>query len=458
MAVKTPKAKLLDQAYEIVSIDAVRPHPRNVNQGSIQAITESMRANGFYGALRVQRSTGHIVAGNHSWMAAKEIGLKQVPVIYLDIDNDAALRVMLADNSTARESFNREQELAQLLCEIEKTPQSLYGTGFDGKSLDDLLAKLEQDRETLLENAQQSDQQEEPAASDAVVEDEPPPIDRAEELLEKWKVKPGQIWQIGKHRLMCGDSTDADAVARLMQGEKAGLMNTDPPYGVSYNNAERPNPGVAKPRVAKPRVANDDLSGETLKVFLTSVFIVAKERALDTNAAWYIWFANIVQHWVFAAAAAAAQLKLHRELIWVKPGLLLGRGQYHWRHEPCFFGWVEGKQPPDYGTGNGERNQTTVWEVGSISQADRKDFNHPTPKPVQLFTVPIVKHLKRGEIAYEPFAGSGPQFVAAQQSGMRCYGIEIQPKYCAVILERMEKLGLTPGLASDSDVQQDAAA
>ena len=130
---------------------------------------------------------------------------------------------------------------------------------------------------------------------------------------------------------------------------------------------------------------------------------------------------------------------LHRQIIWVKPALLLTRGQYHWKHEPCFMGWVKGHQPPDYGRGNGERDQTTVWEVASVTNSEREEYNHSCPKPVGLFTIPIVKHLKPGEIAYEPFAGSGPQFIAAEQLGRRCYGMECEPRYCDVIVKRWEQ-------------------
>jgi len=245
--------------------------------------------------------------------------------------------------------------------------------------------------------------------------------------------KPGDLWIIGDHRLLCGDSTKAEDVERVMNGERAGLMNTDPPYGVSYANDERPNPGVAK-----PRVANDLLQDEQLQQFLESVFTGAVSRALTPDAAWYLWHAHLTQGF-FAAAAAAADVVLHRQIIWVKPVLLLGRGQYHWKHEPCFMGWVRGHQPPDYGLGKGERTQTTVWEVGGVSQAERKQFDHSTPKPVDLFTIPIVKHLKQGEVCYEPFAGSGPQFIAAEELNRKCYGLEIEPKYCDVIVERWQQ-------------------
>ncbi len=241
--------------------------------------------------------------------------------------------------------------------------------------------------------------------------------------------KPNDLWILGEHRLLCGDSTKSEDVARLMGGARAGLMNTDPPYGVSYANDQRPNPGVAK-----PRVANDSLTGSDFQGFLESCFRGAVSHALTPTAAWYLWHAQIPEFF----AAVYSFIKFHRQIIWVKPVLLLGRGQYHWKHEPCFMGWVEGHRPPDHGEGGGERTQTTIWEIGSVTQAERKTFDHATPKPVGLFEIPIVKHLNRGEVCFEPFSGSGPQIIAAEQLERKCYGIELEPKYCDVIVQRWE--------------------
>ena len=407
---KSPAFRLLNQDTRLVPIDSIQPHEQNVNQADLGAIIESERVNGFYGTIVVQQSTGKILAGKHRWLSAKELGAAEIPVTFIDCDDAAALRIMLADNRTNRLGFDDPAALASLLQSLP----SFDGTGFDKDALDNILADLGA-----------GGLQAGLTDPDAVPETPVVPV-----------TQPGDLWLLGNHRLLCADSTQVDAVERLMGGEKAGLINTDPPYGVSYANAERPNPGVAKPRVAKPRVANDELSGTVLQALLTDVFQNAKVCALVDGAAWYVWFANIVQHWVFAAAAAAVQLKLHREIIWVKPVLLLGRGQYHWKHEPCFMGWVQGHEPPDYGLGDGERTQTTVWEVGSVTQAERKEFNHATPKPVELFRIPIRKHLRAGEICYEPFAGSGPQFIAAEELGVRCFGLELAPQYCDVICKR----------------------
>jgi len=247
--------------------------------------------------------------------------------------------------------------------------------------------------------------------------------------------KPGDLWLLGEHRLLCGDATKAEDVERLMNGGRAGLMNTDPPYGIGYDNkAIHPNSGPVA-----GTIANDDLTDRKLQDFLEQVFKVATAKVLQDNAAWYLWHAHLTQgFFAAAAAAAAADVILHRQIIWVKPILVFGRGQYHQRHEPCFMGWVRGNSPPDYGLGNGERTQTTVWEIASVTQAERKEFDHSTPKPVELFAIPIVKHLKKAELCYEPFAGSGPQFIAAEKLNRKCYGLEIEPKYCDVIVERWE--------------------
>lgn len=245
----------------------------------------------------------------------------------------------------------------------------------------------------------------------------------------------GDLFALGQHRLLCGDSTDPVGVERLMDGVRAGLMNTDPPYGIAYEN-EGLHPDAGPIRT---RVKNDDREGAAIQPFLEKVFGIAKSSALSANAGWYLWHGMLTQgFFAAAAAAAAANVVLHRQIIWVKPVLVFGRGQYHWKHELCFFGWVDGHQPPDYGLGAGERTQTTIWEVDSVSHADRKIFNHSTPKPVGLFTIPIVKHLRAGETCYEPFSGSGPQFIAAEQHGVRCCGVELEPQFCQVIIDRWE--------------------
>jgi DNA modification methylase len=392
-----------------------RTHPK----AQRDALSGILGEIGYADALLVRELPGgdlEIVDGH---LRAETTPDEIVPVLVLDLDEDEAKKLLTVLDPLAAMAEANKDALAQLLLEVD-TEAAAVRDLLDGLAAEHGIDLFEAGPEEDTPEAQ---------------------IDRAEELQAEWKVERGQVWEIvgkaGTHRLLCGDST-SDADVKLVMGvARAGLMNTDPPYGIAYSNESvHPNSGPIT-----GTIVSDELTDEALQVFLEKAFIAATKYALKVNAAWYMWHAHLTQGY-FAAAAAAADVILHRQIIWVKPVLVFGRGQYHQKHEPCFMGWVKGHQPPDYGEGNGERTQTTVWEIGSVSNADRREYNHSTPKPVGLFTIPIVKHLKRGEACYEPFAGSGPQFVAAEQLGRVCYGIEIEPKYCAVILQRLTDMGL----------------
>lgn len=273
-----------------------------------------------------------------------------------------------------------------------------------------------------------------------------------EALAAKWATALGQVWEIGAHRLMCGDSTKAEDVARLMDGQRAALMATDPPYGVAYTDDTRVAADRAHVRQARmPKwedgIDNDEKTGEDIQPFLEACFRAAIASALEPTAAWYLWHAHKTQAFFAAAAAAAANLVLHRQIIWVKPSLLFGFGDYHWRHELCFYGWVQGHRPPFYG----ERNQTSVWEITNETSNGKRV--HPTQKPVEIFAIPMRNHTKPGEVCFEPFGGSGSQLVAAEQLGRRCFAMELDPRYAAVILERMAGMGLQPKLVESRAVQ-----
>jgi len=393
-------------------VKALKADPSNVrlhDSRNVEAVKASLQQFGQQKPIVIGKN-GTVVAGNATLEAARQLGWSKIAVVRSELEGRNATAYAIADNRTA-ELAEWSDDLSEVLASLQADDSIDHlTTGFTDAEIDELVAEATEPVE--------------------VVEDDVP------EAPEKAVTKPGDLWLLGEHRLLCGDSTEEEDVRRLMGRERAGLMNTDPPYGVGYANEERPNPGVAK-----PRVANDGLVDNELQAFLEKAFRCASTCALGDSAAWYMWHAHLTQgYFAAAAAAAAAGVILHRQIIWVKPILLLGRGQYHWKHEPCFMGWVEGHRPPDYGRGQGERDQTTVWEIDGVSQADRKEYNHSTPKPVGLFTIPITKHLKRGEICYEPFAGSGPQFIAAEQLGRKCYGIEIEPKYCDVTVARWEKL------------------
>lgn len=241
------------------------------------------------------------------------------------------------------------------------------------------------------------------------------------------KVKPGDIWILGDHRLLCGDSTNADDVNRLMAGQKASVWSSDPPYGINHVAVSQEK-GQSE---GYTPIQNDELQDEALREFIYKSIMTVMPH-MKKGFAFYMWHAMKMQAYFSqaAAAAAAAGILFHRQIIWVKPQFVFGRGHYHWRHELCLMGWLTGDEPEFYG----ERNQSTVWEV-----ARENDKIHPTQKPVDLFVTPIRNHMKPGEIVYEPFAGSGTNFIAAEKCGVSCYGIEIEPKYCQVIIDRWEQ-------------------
>jgi DNA modification methylase len=231
-----------------------------------------------------------------------------------------------------------------------------------------------------------------------------------------------------------------------MREDIALIMNTDPPYGVAYSDEARVAAEHAHGRPQREEkwskgIENDGVDGEKLQEFLESAIRAAVPHLAD-NAAFYLWHPMLTQGTFFAAAAAAADILIHRQIIWCKPSLLFGFGDYHWQHELCFYGWRRGHRPKFLG----ERNQTTIWDMRNETASAKR--MHPTQKPVELFARPIENHTEPGDALYEPFAGSGSQFVAAEQAGRRCYGIELEPKYVAVILERLAGMGLEPRLSA----------
>ena len=392
---------------ETVAIEALIPYARNARTHSDEQVAQiagSIREFGFTNPVLID-GDGGIIAGHGRVMAARRLGLTDVPCIRLTHLTEMQRRAyIIADNKLALNAGWDEEMLALEFQDLQGMGFDIELTGFALGDINELLAELDATPE---------------GSTDA---DEVPPV-HAEAI-----TKPGDVWLLGKHRIMCWDSTDAGSVALLMNGEKAHLMQTDPPYGIDYNNSERVNPGVAKPRVAKPRVANDDITGEELQAFLEAMIRAALPN-LDPHAAFYLWHPMLTQG-TFFAAADAADILIHRQIIWAKPSLLLGRGDYHWQHELCFYGWVRGNRPPFYG----RRNQTTLWPMGKETSKE-----HPTAKPVDLWKPPIENHTKPGEIMFEPFSGSGSQIIAAEQTGRRCYAMELSPQYVDVAVRRWQQ-------------------
>lgn len=274
-------------------------------------------------------------------------------------------------------------------------------------------------------------------------------VDHAEELREKWHTERGQLWLIPSqtmpgrdHRLLCGDSTNVDDVTRLMNGERAVLFATDPPYLVSYDGTNHPHKWHEPDSNKDWSDTYHDWDNATQGEELYDGFIrLALEIAITPEAPWYCWHASRNQGMLERLWEKYGAF-VHQQIIWVKDRPILTRSWYMWQHEPCFFGWIKGKKPhriPE------KEFLSSVWSFPTITPGTSTD--HPTSKPVEVFAIPMVQHTHLGDLCYEPFAGSGSQFVAGEQQGRVVYGMELQPQFVAVILERLSGMDLVPVLA-----------
>ena len=240
------------------------------------------------------------------------------------------------------------------------------------------------------------------------------------EIPKEPKSKRGDIYQLGRHRLMCGDSTNADEVSKLTDGTIIDLLLTDPPYNVNYTGGTED----------ELKIQNDNMESEQFKQFLTDAF-TAGVSCLKDGGSFYIWFASR-EHCNFENALNASGLSVRQELIWKKNALVLGRQDYQWKHEPCLYGWKDGASHNWYG----DRSQTTILEFDKPTRS----ADHPTMKPVELFAYQIKNSTKKGETVLDLFGGSGTTIIACEQTGRTAYCMELDERYCDVIIKRYENL------------------
>jgi DNA modification methylase len=269
-----------------------------------------------------------------------------------------------------------------------------------------------------------------------------PKLDQAAKLQKKWNTKRGQIWKIGEHRLMCGNSAEGSDVATLMDGKTARLCATDPPYLVSYDAKNHPSKNFSdgKNKDWNGRYA-DKQKNEPLGPFYEA-FLRQALAICEANAAIYVWRASQRQIEVEKAMRDCGIL-VHQQIIWVKNKPVLTHSFYMWQHEPCFFGWKQGNKP--------KRNPgdfpTTVWQV-DVPILPGVESRHPTERPLELFGTHILLHTQPGDVCYAPFSGSGTHLCAAENTERRCYAMETDPGFVAVALERLSEMALTPKLIS----------
>lgn len=395
-------------------IDRLLPYAANARthpDEQIAQIAGSVAEFGFNVPCLVD-DRGVLIAGHGRILAAKRLGLDQVPVIRLGHLTDAQARAFrLADNRIA---LNAGWDEALLAAELERLRE-------DGVGLD-LLGFAEDELDRLLDSFDQGGTSEE---EDEVPEAPTEPLTR-----------PGDLWLLGQHRLLCGDATIATDVERLLDGARPHLMVTDPPYGVEYDPAWRNEAGVSS-TARTGRVSNDD-------------------RA-DWRDAWalfggdvaYVWHAGIHSSTV-AESLAACGLIIRSQIVWAKPRFVLGRGDYHWQHEPCFYAVRKGA----IGHWQGARDQSTLWTIATGENDEATE--HGTQKPVECMRRPILNNSARSELVYEPFAGSGTTLIAAETADRICLAMEIDPRYCDVIVERWQRFSGGKAVREGDDRSFDA--
>jgi len=377
-------------------------NPRN-NAAAVPHVAASLRRFGWQQPI-VARRTGEVIAGNTRLKAAQELGMTEVPVWWFDGTDLDAVAFGIADNRTHEFAQWNEAELAKLLEQLKKE-DALDGVGYSEADIDALVQQLrdqeEVDKDLLDEGP-----------------DEPPAVATA---------KLGDLWVLGEHRLLCGDSTNLKDVLRVMGSEKAALVATDPPYLVDYTG-ERPNDSGKDWTDTYREIDIKDADG-----FFRSVFTNVLE-VLGSHAAIYCWHAHkrcgdIQRIW------RDLGILDHQQIVWVKPTPVFGRVYWHFQHEPCVMGWKQGDKPEH----DGVHEHTSVWTVDWDGKARVVGNEHPTEKPVELFVRPMKKHTKPGDLVFEPFSGSGSQLIAAERTGRRCRAIEISLPFVDVAIKRWQK-------------------
>ena len=348
---------------------------------------------------------GVIVVGHTRWKAAESLGMNEVPVhVAHELTPQQAPSYPLADNHTASIAEWDMQLLPVELAELKDLDFDLSLLGWTPAELKELMA---------------------PPGTEGLTDADEVPTPPDEPI-----TKPGDLWLLGGehgHRLLCGNSTiDAD-VDRLMDGNKAALVATDPPYLVDYTG-ERPNDSGKDWSATYREVDITDADGFFRAVF-TNVL-----RVLAPHAAIYTWHAHKRQA-LISKVWADLNILDHQQVIWVKPTPVFGRVYWHFQHEPCMMGWRQGSQPAH----DDNHEFSSVWEIDWEGKARIVGNEHPTQKPVEIFARPMRKHTKRGDICFEPFSGSGSQIIAAEKEGRRCFAMELEPRFVDVALSRWSK-------------------
>lgn len=369
-----------------LKLSDIKPYEKNPrkNDDAVKYVAESIKEFGFKVPIVIDRN-GVIVAGHTRYKAAKQLKMKTVPCLVADDLTDEQVRAFrLADNKVAEQAEWDVDLLDEELAQILDIDMDAFGF------LNDIDERTEE-------------------ATEDDYEINPP---------EEPKAKLGEIYQLGRHRLMCGDSTILNDVEKLMGGARADILLTDPPYNANYE-------GKTKDKL---KIQNDKMKNDNFRQFLADAFLNA-DTVMKPGAVFYIWHADS-EGYNFRGACFDVGWKVRQCLIWNKNSMVMGRQDYQWKHEPCLYGWKDG-------AGHlwaSDRKQTTIINFDKPTRNDK----HPTMKPIPLFDYQVKNNTKGDDIVLDLFAGSGTTIMACEQNGRRGYCMEYDPKYVDVIIDRWE--------------------
>lgn len=396
---------------EVSSLIPYARNSRTHSEAQVAQIAASIREFGWTNPVLID-AQGGLIAGHGRLLAARKLGMADVPCIVLDHLSETQKRALIiADNKLALNA-GWDDELLGL--ELQELADENFDVGLIGFSDDELAALMAEKTDGL------TDPDEIPEA----------PVDPV--------AKPGDVWLLGKHRLVCGDSTDADTVAKALNGITPHLMVTDPPYGVEYDPAWREKAGVAAAGTAKGKVLNDDKADWR------------EAWALFPGDVAYVWHAGLFAG-VVGDSLAACDFHLRSQIIWDKGQLVLSRGDYHWEHEPCWYAVKKGAT----GHWAGDRKQTTIWH---IPKPKKNETGHGTQKPVECMKRPIENNSSPGQAVYEPFSGSGTTIIAGEMTGRAIHAIELNPAYVDVAVIRWQEFTGEKAVHEDGRLFEDMRA
>lgn len=363
-----------------------------------EKIKRSLEEFGYVDPVIWNKTTGRVVGGHQRLKVLASMGRTEVECVVVELDEEKEKALNVALNKISGD-WDKEK-LAVLMTDLDAADFDVSLTGFDAAEIDDLF------KDTLRDGVEDDD------------------FDVDEELQNPPITMQGDIWLLGRHRLVCGDSTKKETFDKLMEDKKANLVVTDPPYNVDYEGSAG-------------KIKNDNMNNDTFYQFLLDAF-KNTEDALAKDGSIYVFHAD-TEGFNFRRAFEEAGFYLSGTCIWKKQSLVLGRSPYQWKHEPILFGWKKNGRHRWYS----DRKQSTIWEFDK----PKRNADHPTMKPIALIAYPIMNSSLTNSIVLDPFGGSGSTLIASEQTDRICYMIELDEKFCDVIAKRyIEQVGTDEGV------------